>query len=104
MLLERRQLTNGLSGRKQWLCHIQLSRFVKSKWTEVKLSSHSKSRSRLGMGIIINWITNWGPYFKEGRGKENFEFLFNCENNCFSVFIFIFYLTLFFVLFLWDFS
>ena len=94
MLLERRQLTNGLPGRKQWLCHIQLSRFVKSKWTEVKLSSHSKSRSRLGLGWIINWITNWGPYFKEGRGKEKFENFYSIVRTIVSLVWALFYLII----------
>ena len=94
MLLERRQLTNSLSGRKQWLCHIQLSRFVKSKWTEVKLSSHSKSRSRLGLGWIINWITNWGPYFKEGRGKEKFDNFYSIVREIVSLLWALFYLII----------
>ena len=52
--------TNSLSGRRLWLCRVQPSRFVSknsSKWTEVLLSSYSRSRSEFG----LEWIINWGP-------------------------------------------
>ena len=73
MLLERRQLTNGLPGRKQWLCHIQLSRFVKSKWTEVKLSGHSKSRSRLDWDELLTGLQTGVLILRREEERKNFK-------------------------------